>query len=269
MTTLHIQALNNKTATASWLRTDQAAFMAQLEEQIRGEHDGLLPGDTDPTALDQWITRTYGQITTDPDLPSAARLRHWQAARLETSHLVVIDAQTAPVVTRLARTNRFPHTPNLPTPPTSAITLAWVNTTPALSTHQVTSPGMLPEENQCTAITIDEGTHRIIEWAPAPDFTQLNPELARILANHGGAIPPWLLSGDIPYTAHTRTPQEHQSTITTAVGHGPKVNVAHRIEEANVVLCGLHAGLFTLAKHHIGGLEVSVLAGPDSSSGQP
>lgn len=269
MTTPHVQALNDKTDTASWLRTDQATFMAQLEEQIRGEPDGLLPGDTDNTALDRWITRTYGQITTNPELPPAARLRHWQATRLATSHLVVIDAQTAPVVTRLARTGRFPDTSNLPKPLTSAATLAWVNTTPALSTHLVTSPGMLPEENQCTAITIDERTHRIIEWAPAPDFTQLNPELARMLANHGGAIPPWLLSGDIPYTAHTRTPQEHQSAIATAAGHGPKVGVAHRIEEANVVLCGLHAGLFTLVKHSIGGLEVSVLAGPDSGSGHP
>lgn len=134
--------------------------------------------------------------------------------------------------------------------------------TPALSPHHVTSPGMLPEENQCTALTIDEHTHRIIEWSPALDFTQLNPELTRMLANHGGAIPPWLLSSDVPYTAHTCTPQEHQSTITTAAGHGPKLNVTHRIDEANVVLCGLHAGLLTLVKHHIGGPGSIRFGGP-------
>lgn len=253
--------LKDRDATTLWLSSDQSAAMAHLDEQIRGQHDGLTPGDPNPAPLEQWITRTYGTLPPAPNHTITGRLRHWQATRLSDSQLIIINDTTAPAVQRLARTHLFTTTPELPSTLHPRITLVWdtTHTPPAATSDHTASPGALPEENTCHAITLDN--QRSIEWVRTPNTHHISTDIINMMAKAGGMLPPWLLSGDTAHTSHTH-PVEHWRQLLLSASQHPWTHPAPRKWEANAVVAGLCAGLFTLTSQTVGNTTVSTLASP-------
>lgn len=271
MTTAPLKsALAKRDDTATWLRTEQAALMARLDEQVRGEHTGLTPGSDDAEALREWIDTTYGplpDLETPLGLPAvdqqAARVRHWQADRLTSSTLLLVTGPPQTAARTLASTGGFTGTPEIPPFLDAAqITLAWPDNYDAGGNHHVVGPGGLPGEDRCCAITIDQANQRIIEWSPSPGLDALGPDLSRITRQAGGTLPPWLISGDTRYQPAARTVEQHRASIMSATGIHPDPTPPTLVEEANAILAAVAAGLFTVKAHPVSGQHVLTLAAP-------
>lgn len=263
-------ALSKRDDTAAWLRTRQAARMARIDEQVRGQSAGLVAGSDNSAALREWINTTYGplpDLETPLDLPlvdqQAARLRHWQADRLASSVILLVNSAPQAAARSLARTGGFTSTPELPPFLDAAqLTLVWPDNYDAGGSHHVVGPGGLPGENRCCAITIDQANQRIIEWSPAPQLDDLGVDLARMTRQAGGTLPPWLLSGDTRYQPAARTIDQHRAAIMAAASTTPDPTVPTLMEEANAVVSAMAAGLFTLNAQTVADQRVFTLAAP-------
>lgn len=264
-------ALANKSRTATWLKTTQSAVMAQLDEQIRGAAQGLIPGDKNPQPLSDWIARTYGalpDVDVSPTLPpaarQAARVRHWQADRLNQSATLLVTGEPQAVAHRLAQTGGFLSTPALPDSILEPrLTLVWAENHTGPSTYQVASPGAVDEESRCCAITIDQTTRRRIEWTPAPSLESLGPDLTRMTKQAGGDIPPWMVGGDSSYTPLSETVEWHQKHLMASAAAPPEEDDPLLTEQANAVLSAVTAGLFSLTRSRHGGEVVYTLGPPE------
>lgn len=272
MTTAPLKtALSKCDDTAAWLRTEQAALMARLDEQVRGQHTGLIPGSDNAAALREWIDTTYGPLPPVPETPlalpavdqQAARLRHWQADRLANSALLLVTGHPQTAAHSLASTGGFTLTPELPAFLNAAqITMAWPDNYDAGGSHHVVGPGGLPGENRCCAITIDQVNQRIIEWSPSPHLDDLGSDLARMTRQAGGTLPPWLISGDTRYQPASRSLGQHRAAIMAASSTASDPTPPTLLEEANAVVSAVAAGLFILKTHAAADQYVYTLAAP-------
>lgn len=245
-------ALNSKRGTSQWLLTSQAAVMAQLDEQVRGQSAGLIPGEDNPDALRDWITTNYGArdpITTAvPDAARpAAELRHWQSQRLTSSALVLVAGDVAKVISRLASTGLFSTTPELPQNLPNSLTFVWASGQRSSTSTAVSTPGALDADNQCCAVTVDATHTRIIEWSPTPSIDALSTDLVRMLTEAGGTIPPWIVGCDSGYAPSVTTTQDSRCRIMQASSIPPGECLhAPLLEQANALIESVNAGLIRL-----------------------
>ena len=263
MTNQHLTtALANQADTCDWLRTPQAATMAQLDKQMRGTDAGLTPGDDNAEALADWITQRYGTLPEATGLDrvtdaarQAGRVRQWQADRLENSAVVAVHGDVATVAARLAHSGSFTSTPQLPEFLPDCVTLVWPDSLTAYGTHTVTGPGALPGENMVCAITIDQATGRIIEWSPTDlDF---GGNIQHLLDTSDATLPPWLPAADEAYTADDTRVEQWQARIMAAaawsaeVANNPTAETephSSLLEQANATIAAMTAGLVSVKR---------------------
>lgn len=254
MTNKHLSTARQAQAdTAEWMRTPQAATMAQLDEQIRGQGHGLTPGEDSADALAAWIKRTYGDLPPAPSLDGiqptaqeAARLRYWQADRLANSQTVAVTGDVLTVVQRLASSGSFTTTPPIPDTLPRSLTFVWPKNYNGYGTYSVTGPGELPGENDVCAITVDEHNQRIIEWSPTDlDF---GGNTQHILDNSQATLPPWMLAGDATYKADNPGLHQWQARIIAASAVDTSEGHSSLLEQANAALAAIYTGLVSVTK---------------------
>lgn len=254
MTNQHLtNALQAQANTAAWMRTSQAATMAQLDEQMRGQEHGLTPGEDSAEHFTTWLHQRYGTIPDAPALDgvtptaqAAGNLRHWQADRLADSTLVAVTGDVLAVVHRLATSGSFTTTPPIPEQLPQALTFVWPRDYRGYGSHSVTGPGGLPGEDEVCAITIDQTHQRIIEWSSTDlDFggsTQL------ILDKSESDLPPWMPAGDDRYQADDLGKDQWQARIIAAAGFDSSDGRCSLLEQANAALVAVATGLVAVKK---------------------
>lgn len=254
MTNKHLtNALHAKTTTAAWMRTPQAATMAQLDEQMRGQERGLPPGEDSATQFTTWLQQRYGNIPAAPSLDgvtptaqAAGNLRHWQADRLSNSQLVAVTGDVLTVVHRLASSGSFSTTPPISNTLPSSLTFVWPQNYRGYGTYSVAGPGGLPGENDVCAITIDEELHRVIEWSPTDlDF---GGSTQRILDTSNATLPPWIVAGDDSYEVDNARVEQWQARIISASKFDSSTGHCSLLEQANAALAAIYTGLVSVKK---------------------
>lgn len=270
MNTNRTRTQDDRAATVEWLTTQQAAVMAQLDEQTRGQAAGLVPGSNDANALEDWIEETYGPLPTadhlgeaTPTAQQAGRVRAWQARRLADSALLVVEGPFQALAARLAASGGFTRTPALPAGLPSLLTVCWPAPYTGYGTVSVAGPGGLPGESSVCAITIDQEAGRIIEWTPTGDL-ELSGGVASILDRSGAMLPPWLVAADVPIGEDDRDDTGLRAAILAAhqvAGHLADGH-ASLLEQANALVAAVRTGLVSVRKD----AEGYLLAAPDSRS---
>lgn len=254
MTNTHLAtAAQNQDQTATWMRTPQAATMAQLDEQVKGQHAGLTPGEDSVEAFAAWIRHKYGELPQIPILEGlhataqeAGRLRHWQANRLANSQLVAITGNALTVVQRLAASGSFSTTPPISDALPRSLTFVWPKDYRGYGTYSVQGPGALPGENDVCAITIDQDLHRIIEWSPTDlDF---GGSTQRILDSSNATLPPWIVAGDDSYEVDDTRVEQWQARIISASAFDSSAGHCSLLEQANAALAAIYTGLVSVKK---------------------
>lgn len=255
MTNKHVdKALKDRDDTAAWLRTPQAATMAQMDEQMRGREAGLVPGKDDADSLRDWINSRYGDLPPAAGLDSvtaaareAGRLRQWQAQRLEGSGVVAVHGDVATVAQRLASTGAFTHPCPAPEGLPPILTFAWPHSHHGYGTYSVTGPGELPGENTVCAITLDLDNQRMIEWSPTQDL-DFTGGIQRLLDTTDLTLPPWNPAGDEALSVDDPGLEQWKARIIASAGTNTADGHSSLVEQANAVLAAIYTGLVSVKK---------------------